>query len=816
VANYAASAETLRRVWAKLRAPRSSQLQPRQWPREGKPFTLRMLVSALVPIIAFAHAWQAADALEVTAPAVAINSFTIRLTNGQTRFHSGETITLELGYGAQANAPASPYTTGGSRPGLSVYEFDLEPRAGVTDPLENYLGSVGGVWMGPPPRFVPFIEKGGSWAKVDLNEWFQFSKPGNYRLTVLAREGASAYAAYDNRATAATVASNTIAFTIIPADAAWQQATLRQALGLVESKRASPHQQVGCRMLRFLTTRDAVDAMIRHYADGGICGMDYRYGLFAFPDREYVVNQMDDGILEPSVAISADYLRTLATISVYDEHPEYLPVQNGRNLGKGGTMGGALGAHWNVVQTEEDRFTRELIGALGNKMGQARALSLEGIFDSPFLGRPTLLESTDPALLVTLRQRMAEEFLKLPTSDQSMLLWIRWPNIASPAMLPVLRQLYDNPPPGPIDQFIPLVLERIEDLSPAEGRALIVKEFTRPHPQLDLRFVYLLPDKEIPALDAPLTENLEASNGAEMTIVDMIGRYATPAVFPRVLAMEQDRVGKMPCEPQDSFLAYALKSDPITGQQLIEKALASRKATGCYTMVIGDVAQRHYAPELEQTAIEHLNDPNLEVEVNAAATLGRYSSAAAEQSLWDRLRKWHAAWAGRASELPNGTGVGLTNGLETELELALVRALATGQAWFAGPAKLQQIKSLCVSPMELREVADMISRFSSAPLISVSTFGNENFSAGVLQYNPRSLEALEQKLAQFPSSTVFSVDLNGSNTQELKKIMQALESVTSEHGSRIEQCRFWAGTPSQDEIPTSSPSSPCYQPASSD
>ena len=74
-----------------------------------------------------------------------------------------------------------------------------------------------------------------------------------------------------------------------------------------------------------------------------------------------------------------------------------------------------------------------------------------------------------------------------------------------------------------------------------------------------------------------------------------------------------------------------------------------------------------------------------------------YGSPAAEQPLWDRLRKWHLAWAGRAAELPNGTGSVFTNGLQTALEMALVNALATAQSWFAGPEKLQRIKALCVS-----------------------------------------------------------------------------------------------------------------------
>jgi hypothetical protein len=243
---------------------------------------------------------------------------------------------------------------------------------------------------------------------------------------------------------------------------------------------------------------------------------------------------------------------------------------------------------------------------------------------------------------------------------------------------------------------------------------------------------------------------------------------------------------------------------------MLEKALAARQATRCYTNVLGDVAQRQNAPEVEQAAITHLDDPDPEVAASAAATLGRYGSPAAEQPLWDRLGKWHLAWAGRAAELPDGAGSALTNGLQTALEMALVNALATAQSWFAGPEKLQRVRVLCVSQYAQGQVDNMLNTLSSTPLIGVSTFGDGSFAGSVCQYQTDSMNALEEKLAQFPSGTMFSVQLNGSDPRELKKILVELKSVTEEHGSKIDKCRFWAGTPPEDELPNSNPQSPCY------
>jgi hypothetical protein len=781
-----------------------------------------LLTCALTPVVALPASLQEDDSSGPTAASVAQYPLTIRLKGGQNQFQLGETITIELGYGAEPGAPVSPYSGPVERPGLAVDELRLEPRTGVEDPLQDFLSSVGG-WDGPPPRHMPFIDAGGSWRSAEINDWFQFQKPGKYRLTVLAHAVPNGFRILGDRpAGAAVVTSNTIEFSIVAADATWQEETLRKALGFVDGEFSYERQEKGCRMLRFLATHAAVNAIIEHYADGQFCTADYRYGLFAFPDRTYVVRQMEDEILEPSVGISADYLRTLSAISVYKDHPEFLPSGESPDLGKvswspptptiipAGTPS-PHAAHWNLIDSQEDRYFRDLLSALGSKIGSARALSLEAMLDWPFL-RGRKLQSTEAALRATLREQLAEDFLDLPASDQFDLLYGRWPDIAGPAMLPALRCLYNSTSlePDQQGQYVSLLLQRITELAPSEGRALTLKEMERQHPRLDLTFYRLLPDKEIPQLDETLAANLEASNGDDMTIVELIGRYATTAIFPRVLAMEEGRVGNMPCDAQAGFVAYALKADTRTGAQLLEKALAARDGTQCYNLVLAWVARRRFSPEVEQSAIAHLDDPDLEVAANAAGTLGAYGSPAAQQPLWDRFQKWHQAWAGRADELPNGVGSVFTNGLQTALEMALVNALATAKSWFTGPEMLQRIKALCVSQLARGQVDNMPNTLSSTPLIGVNTFGDGNFAGNVCQYQADSVKALEEKLAQFPGGTMFTVSLNGSDTQELKKILNELKSVTEEHGSKIDRCRFWAGTPPEDELPNTDPQSPCY------
>lgn len=708
-------------------------------------------------------------------------AFVIRFKDGQTKFRQGEIITLELGYGADPKAAASRLAIHYDRPGLAVDEFQLEPRAGVVDPLRDFLASVN-LWTGIGPRPAPFIEARGSWMAVDINEWFRFDKTGRYRLSVLGHLVSTGYGASGNRPPGtATLTSNSLELQIIPADPSWQAATVQKAVALLGT-----NGQQASRILRFMTARPAVDLIIQHYADQST--WEYEFGLFAFPDRDYVVRKMEEGIRDPGTAVSAGYLQTLGTLSAYLERPELAPRGEDPNLGK--TSWGIGGPMQLIEQMQQDekQYVEELIDALGDKTGRARVLSLKALFDSPYLGQPTLLKSANPALLAHLRRELAEVFADLSPSDQQNLLEFRWENIASPDMVPVLRRLYEHPPQNVYGlQFVGLVLERLYEVAPAEGRALIVNEIKSDHPRFDLRFVRLLPDQEIPELDEPLAENLEASNGQESTIVELISRYATPAIFPRVLAVEGSQVGNMACEPQEAFIAYAFRSDPASGAELLSKALASRKATGCFVTTLSEV-ERHLTPEIRHDVatqvVPYLDDPNLEVASDAAGTLGRYGSAEAEQPLWDRLRKWHSAWAGRASELPAGYGSALKNGLETQLEMMLTQALATGQAWFAGPDKLNRLASLCVSAGGCQQVKQMFAQCADPPVITVFPQSEGQRSAMVNQYHLDSLDSLKQKLVQFPPGTAFKWAFEGE-AKDGASLLADIRAFLKEHDMTV-------------------------------
>src|SRR5208337_2928086 len=216
------------------------------------------------------------------------------------------------------------------------------------------------------------------------------------------------------------------------------------------------------------------------------------------------------------------------------------------------------------------------------------------------------------------------------------------------------------------------------------------------------------------------------------------------------------------------------------GGELLEKSVSIRKPPGCSGSIIGDVASRYMVPEIERVAIAHIQDPNPNVAANAVNMLGDKGSPATEQLLWDRLEKWHATWAGRAEELRNDE----RNDGETSLEAALVQALGTGQAWFAGRDKLARLSNLCLSPIGCEWVQAMVAQLSDPPVIKLIVQPRGMQSASVNQYGLDSLDSLRQKLSQFPKGTAFKWAVEGP-AEDAAPVLAEIRAFLKNHGMTL-------------------------------
>jgi hypothetical protein len=302
---------------------------------------------------------------------------------------------------------------------------------------------------------------------------------------------------------------------------------------------------------------------------------------------------------------------------------------------------------------------------------------------------------------------------------------------------------------------------------------LILAELRRERPRASLHSLALLPDRPIPELDDSLATRLEQSienlYDAELAAA-LVARYGSAAIYDRIRRVYGDQGGSWACNLQASMLAYFLRHNPQEGRQLVTQALDARDRTGCYRTLLTDVAGEQMTAELERIAIGRLDDENLEIAGDALRVLQRHGSAAAEEIIWKRFARWHAAWKDRVGELKVVVGGSQTDP-QVRFETALVNAVIYGRNWFTDPPKLKRLRSLCLTESNRTLVDHRLDSWREPVAIQFSAGTESEFPSArpsfqrgtpsydcwyVAQYTAHSLAAVKELLARFPQGTTLS------------------------------------------------------------
>lgn len=735
----------------------------------------RLLIVLLLLIAAgwSASARAASDFDAARLKAVAANppgvSITLRLPGGMTRFHRGEVVPLSAVFASRVPSAYQVDTDPGSRDlQWGDDAFHVDSVSGASDPLRGFYTRDILVYNGPGPRLEPLGVKPVT-ISYTLNEWLRFDVPGRYRVFLTTGRVSDAGKGHQDMifSQGRATASNSVEFEVLPDDPAWDAQTLHDALPLLrahgDDTKTQDAQLAAARTVRFLGTPEAAKVLVAEY--GRITEFDswnspayyqIRLGLFGSPERAVVVQEMKHRFADPDFPVFTFFLSDLAQTQFLDAHPEPESFQQrGESL---------------TALTEQDRT--ELAASLPAKRGRARSISLYTLLATDdYTHRETLSHRR-------LAQALVPVFNELPPEEQTYLLDDEyWPLLRGPAMLPPLRRVYAHPQTKEAYDAISMrsrALNRLSELAPHEGRTLLLSEIKSTRPRVDLPTLCSLPDRTLPRLDAVLAGNLESSlyhgRGDWEITSRLVQRYATRAVLPRIKAAYGDKGGEWACAIQSNLLAYFLRTDHAYGLQQMRKALASRKDTGCYRSLLSDVAALAPGPDVERLAVAHLHDPDLQVEIDAIKTLGTSGSRAAEAALWARFRQWHQQWAGKAALLEPFDPQRDPDAWQ--MEYTLTQALATAPDWLLSPAKLQTLKSLCVTRNAQANVADFLRQWQTPVRI---TYGGEHDEWSVVQYGQLSSRvALQSKLAQFPRGTRFLLSTTNfrSRTQQTQAFEQ--------------------------------------------
>ena len=615
-------------------------------------------------------------------------------------FHMGETIVLAMSFSSTVPNRYHLEMRTQDRIGRenATERLLLTPAEGAVDPLRDYFhGEPAG--MGGIGSMATLSERPVT-VRKDLNEWVRFDRAGVYRLTVESR-----------RVYGAALLSNTVEFTILPPDPAWEAAQIPGA---------SP------RVLRFLNTPAAVRECVRRMGGSGVqADYEYKFCLLGTSHRSEAIQELEARFPASQQAVPPQFVEALAALRAWEKPGTSRPA-------------------------DEKALLDSLALAAASKVGAAKAICLKTLLEA---GRPV------PS------GEIAASFRNLPAMEQSNLLQYRWAQIAGPPMLPVVRAIYENPPEPQYDPPIrDIALRRLYELDPAAGRRLILAEMTRPAPRLRPDVLTLLPDQTLPGVEGAIMDNLERDGDRGLLEV-LLARYGTRAVLARAKAFYARLDAEMRARPTDAWkltsppvhslsapavepplIAYFLRVAPAFGEAKLRQALAERWAEAglAYRWVLGAVGRLYRCPEWEQVAIETLADPLVTVKMDAASALGRYGSAAARKPLLECFRYWHTWWKDRPAEMNDENRY-----FERQLALSLARA----GGWLSDRAFLDEIAAQCITPACRQEIQGCVQQWTQPLQVHVGRDVAGEWHFDFAQYNLTSPEAFRALWAQLPPGT---------------------------------------------------------------
>jgi len=519
---------------------------------------------------------------------------------------------------------------------------------------------------------------------------------------------------------------------------------------------------------------------------------------------------MERRLMEPDQIVSGGYLGALAHLAYSLGRKETFPAEWPKEEKEVKAFYKAWGNRMEAIKEIQFKYAERLLSSLAHKQGKARAISAYTLLGH-FLSEPFQTwqnESTEPRRADGINQetikKLASEIMglfdALPPPIQMGLLRHHWKQIAHPAMAPALRRILDDRNEKPVNEHSYLVndlraqaLRRLYELSPDEGRKLILEEMQLPNTRAGFSTLRVLAEKTLPEMDETLVENLDKARSGGRDAADLysslIERYATASVLPRVRAIYNDTAAARDCSYQSTLLAYFLRVDAAMGLDLIKQAIAGRGPGNpqCYASTLTGVANLRGHPELEAIAIDRLDDPDPKVVAGAASMLGRYGSPDAEGPLWRRLEKWIQDWKERAEELTKKYKHDHPNIWHREAGYELRRALFYSPAWLPDREKLDKLRQAHFGKEELKDFNRLAGELTDNIQITFSEGDGGWGNARVAHYECNSLPVLTEKLRQFPEGVTFLWKSYGQDPASAEQVFSELKTFLEGKGMKLEK-----------------------------
>jgi hypothetical protein len=699
-------------------------------------------------------------------------SLTIRFANATSRFHVGEVIPIELSFRASSPDMYDMEMRNYDRSGrLNIEQFHVTPPG--RDPLQRYYsigGFIGGGLGGPrglssEPQIM----------REDLNEWVALDQPGHYSLYVTSQR-VSRHAGVKNEPV--ELRSNSLEFDIVAADAAWQQQILSSALTTLNMESSTPQEKnAAVRTLRFLDTPSSAQELVHllgAHSDGNT--WNEVAGLAASRYQTLVVRELERQMTAPEIGVTADYLYILAKLRFQLDH-EPPPPYPEKDLQQQKSWTDRRQAEDKEFMELQDSLYTKAASVVSTKWGTARAETVQTI-----LQRPTREPGDLKPLAGLPPEEVATAFLNLSQDEQWGLLSSFSERLKVPAMVAPLKKVVGLPDMK--NQMLrDLALHCLYDLDPSEATPIFLEEIRHPHLDNGMFTVKaetlgLLPNETLPQFDELLSTRLGQKESRSRGLdAQLIGRYSTSSILPRVKAIYEASPGQWDCMTEDGFVLYFLRVDPDYGVKRLAVA-----PSFCMTNSLPLVIKMQRWGEVEPGVLARLNGPDLNRARQAAETLAKYGSPQAEKAMWQRLRSFHAQWEESANQLVYRAGMPHDANEAMGFQFGLVEAIGKAQAWLLTNEEITALENLTLG-QERDNVRQW--HWSSPVNLNVNFFADQMQASINNQYNAADLPSLRTKLAQYPGGTRFLLTISGP-PDRVAPALAAINDLASEHGLQVQ------------------------------
>jgi hypothetical protein len=695
-------------------------------------------------------------------------------------YREGELIRADLRFSGPLARPTRPRRPPPERWESSGFLLDPAGECGAPPAPCRYV-MLDGVGFGQhdPAQSAPGTPK----VTVTLNHYLPRLAPGRYQVAALFRKLVATDPDSDNYTykpaePPETVVSNDVQVEVTAESGEWVNQTLADTVAILKrpnDARTTPEEsvqrQVAQDQLRFLDVPAAWRATL---------AFDDYYmlrGLQTTHDPAQLCALMKAQIPEPSQAVSTWYLGFMVGACARAEigPPPKTPAQ---------PWPLEVWAQEQQYLRRREAYSQDLTGkaaaslaaSIAAKQDDARSLSLPALLTAISQG-PRGQSSREWAPVA--QEEFKRVYPTLQGEPRHMLLEQYASNLRLPDAVPLLEAVMNEWNPevpcaankparlGPMGQV--MIVRNLEDpcdaprqalrnlnlIDPVRAQARIVAELAKPRTWMDSPQLDLLPASAARISDDALIADLNgarcAGDGNVPLRMTALAKYASPKALDRLKAIfESERDS---CQPE--LMAYFVRVGPAYADQVFHSGSRSQHGSSeCAAEYFERTPQIAMGNVLERYMTESLLQKDAPLVKAAAQALALYGSPAAREAL---LKAFHDLQDFQLSGWKLPLQGNPSRGLDDEIRDALVNA----RHWSVTEADLHDIERLCTTE-RCRTATQAELQAQQSPLRIVVDFSRDGMSAQVAQYyGIDSMEALEDKLGQYPKGTRFALIVDG-------------------------------------------------------